>query len=415
MRARALRVPLLAMSITLVNVPAGAAEREAAVLVSDEHPRPSSVLPEWCGTALTPQEVEIHRARAEEGIGPAASGGGGPYYIPIAAHIVRQSDGSGGLPEARYQQAIADANGHYAPANMIFYTLGEIDYIDSDDFYTTSTLDEIDDLRTTNTVPNAINIYFTENLNYEQGGLCGISAFTTSSTQAIAMRNSCTALDTGFGNHSTFSHEIGHYFDLFHTHEPFFGDELVDGSNCDVAGDLLCDTPADPRLTSGTVSDGCVYTGNATDGNGDPYAPDVSLLMSYSKKHCRSVFTADSYDKMVATLVNERPELLSNPVSASDLRRPASRVTLSPPRPNPARALSELSFTVKRAGFLEVAIFDVAGRLVRTIARAPYSEGTYTVGWDGRDELGSAVAPGTYFARLVSDGNTQTRKIQRLR
>ena len=114
---------------------------------------------------------------------------------------------------------------------------GPIDYIDSDFFYfSISGTSDINLMRTTNTVPNTINIYFTENLP----GLCGISSFTFSSVQGIAMANSCAGLPT---NPSTFSHELGHDFDLFHTHEPFYGDECVNGSNCATAGDLVSDTP----------------------------------------------------------------------------------------------------------------------------------------------------------------------------
>lgn len=372
-----------------------------------------------CGSVLTPSDAAAYlRYREDHPLDTSNLRAGGPYYVPIAAHIVRQSDGTGGLPESRYLQALADANAHYAPGNITFYTKGAIDYIDSDDFYTTSSLNEIDALRTTNTVPDAINIYFTENLNFEGGGLCGISAFTFSSVQAIAMRNSCTANPAGLGNHSTFSHEIGHYFNLFHTHETGIGTELVDGSNCAFAGDELCDTPADPRLSSGTVSSlTCQYTDNETDPNGDPYAPDCTLLMSYSLKHCRDTFSPQSYTRVEATLVNERPNLMTNPVgvpAVADLATDGG-VRLSAPRPNPSSGTSELTFSLETPAFVEVAIFDVRGARVRTIARAPFGAGEHVAGWDGRDEAGDLSAPGIYFARLAAGPTEISRKIQRFR
>jgi hypothetical protein len=39
---------------------------------------------------------------------------------------------------------------------------------------------------------------------------------------------------------------MGHFLGLLHTHEDSFGKENVDGTNCRTAGDLLCDTKADP-------------------------------------------------------------------------------------------------------------------------------------------------------------------------
>lgn len=51
------------------------------------------------------------------------------------------------------------------------------------------------------------------------------------------------------------------------------------------------------------------------------------------------------------------------------------------------------------AGRTEVAIFDVSGRLVRTIARGEYAAGYQSAVWDGRDGRGGKVSAGVYFLR----------------
>ena len=261
-----------------------------------------------CHQSPTAAEARILEAQFDAGLYELpATAGNGPHVVPLTMHVVRMDDGSGGLPEERVAQAIADANAAFADSGISFCMPGPIDYIDSTAFYLEiDTTDEINALRSTNVVPNTINCYFTEILANENFGLCGISAFTSSTFQAIAMRNSCTATNT---NHSTFPHEIGHFFDLYHTHETFFGEECVDGSNCDVAGDLLCDTPADPRL-SGVVSEACQYIGDELDPcAGAPYDPQVANYMSYAPKPCRILFTPSQDDRALATLVNLRPEL----------------------------------------------------------------------------------------------------------
>jgi|GEM_PF-2359712 len=271
-----------------------------------------------CATVVTDADrVALLRQEAAgayelplQGLGPAT-------WVPVAFHVVRQSNGTGGLTESRICQAMNDLDIAYANAGIQFVLHNPVDYIDSDFFYfQVNTLAAIDQLRTTNTVLNAINIYFTENLAFEGGGLCGISAFTSSNVQAIAMRNSCTATST---NHSTLPHEVGHYFDLFHTHETAFGNECVDGSNCSSAGDRLCDTPADPQLGSGNVNSSCLYTGGSTDAcNNAPYTPPVHNYMSYSLKHCRNLLSLDQETKSLATLVNLRPELMNSSVWTGD-------------------------------------------------------------------------------------------------
>jgi hypothetical protein len=242
---------------------------------------------------------------------------------------------------------------------------------------------------------------------------CGISAFTFSSTQAILLNNACIATSGAYGNHSTFSHEIGHYFNLFHTHEPAFGLEFVNGSNCGGTGDLVCDTPADPSL-NGVVDINCQYTGNATDPNGATYSPDPHQLMSYSTKYCRDTFSPQSIARIVETLFSGRESLLTNPVAAPTADLAArSGVTLSSPRPNPTTGFAELRFSIPYAAVVDVTIYDVRGARVRTIANRLYLPGDHVVGWDGADAAGVTPAAGVYFARLSSSGVARTQKILR--
>ena len=120
---------------------------------------------------------------------PSFVGSPGPYVVPLTFHVIRTSGGTSGIPQSQLDQAMIDANSVFAPSGIEFCLPGPIDYIDSDFFYfNISGTADINMMRTTNTVPDTINIYFTENLP----GLCGISAFTFSTVQGIAMANSCT-------------------------------------------------------------------------------------------------------------------------------------------------------------------------------------------------------------------------------
>ena len=154
-------------------------------------------------------------------------------------------------------------------------------------------------------VAGTINCYFVRSAPF-----CGISSFTTSPIQGIVYNNDCVALAT---NKSTFPHEIGHYFNLYHTHETAFGTECTNGSNCATAGDLVCDTPADPNVL-GNVSTACLWTGSATPpcGGSPPYNPPVRNFMSYSNKDCRDHFTAQQNSRALTTLNTLRLELNRN-------------------------------------------------------------------------------------------------------
>ncbi len=232
-----------------------------------------------------------------------------PDIVHLSIHVVRRTNGTGGISQAQLDQTIADANQMYAPVGIEFCVPAPIDYIDSTSYYNQiSTLAQIDALRNTNRVPNTINCYFTETLTYSGFNLCGISSFTVNAVQGIVMANSCSGVPT---NNSTFAHELGHYFDLYHTHETAFGASCVDGSNCASSGDLLCDTPADPGLNFTTVNSACNYVGAETDScNGDNYNPQERNLMSYSLKYCRDLFTPQQQSRILATLHNLRSDLV---------------------------------------------------------------------------------------------------------
>ncbi len=79
-------------------------------------------------------------------------------------------------------------------------------------------------------------------------------------------------------------HEFGHYFGLYHTSEQSsFGIEKVDGSNCHIAGDRICDTPADPgELYAVYVNtSGCYMQGLKEQGTGREYHPMINNYMAY--------------------------------------------------------------------------------------------------------------------------------------
>lgn len=277
-----------------------------------------------CGSAVTPEEAARYRAllaRGEFNNPPRAGTAGPPYCVPIVGHIVRRSNGTGGMSLTQYFQSITDATFLYQSMQIQFYSLA-VDYIDDDFFYSgIQTTADIDALRSTNPVTDAINIYFTPTLP----GLCGISSFTFSSVQGIVMNNGCTGVPS---NPSTMAHEIGHYFNLFHTHETAFGAELVDESNCSTAGDLFCDTPADPILSGVVVYPSCAYVGSATDANGQAYHPDTHQIMSYATALCRDSFSPESQAKVMATLLGPRAGLLSRGCTPT---APATISSTSPP------------------------------------------------------------------------------------
>jgi hypothetical protein len=91
------------------------------------------------------------------------------------------------------------------------------------------------------------------------------------------------------------------------------------------------------------------------------------------------------------------------------------RLALAPSAPNPFFGAAAVRFDVPRGGPVRLEVFDVTGRLVRTLASGRLDAGRHTVRWDGRDDAGVEVASGVFFYRLSAEGETRTRKVVRLR
>ena len=79
-----------------------------------------------------------------------------------------------------------------------------------------------------------------------------------------------------------------------------------------------------------------------------------------------------------------------------------SRSRLLGATPNPFNPVTRLRFELARAGDVEIAIHDVRGRLVRTLAAAALAPGEHALVWDGRDLHGAPQASGVYLYEVRS-------------
>ncbi len=150
---------------------------------------------------------------------------------------------------------------------------------------------------------NTINVFISDAV-YANGELvCGFATLPFNVGKKYIVLNAPCVV-----NNSTFSHELGHFFGLYHTHHTTFGKEYVSRINCQSSGDLLCDTPADPILSSANVSSNCTYFGTKKDELGSYYMPDVQNLMSYAPKSCRYEFSSSQ----IAIMRKSAVEYFSN-------------------------------------------------------------------------------------------------------
>lgn len=100
----------------------------------------------------------------------------------------------------------------------------------------------------------------------------------------------------------------------------------------------------------------------------------------------------------------------TEPTDVADGAMP-TRYALHAAAPNPFNPRTSIRFDLPRAGAVRLAVYDVSGRRVRTLADGPMAAGVRTVTWDGKDDGGHDVASGIYLYRLEAGAFDQTRKM----
>jgi hypothetical protein len=125
--------------------------------------------------------------------------------------------------------------------------------------------------------------------------------------------------------------------------------------------------------------------GVAVDASGDIYVADSNN---------------DRIQKFRSSLVD-----VNHPMSA------AAQIVVHPSVPNPTRETMLIRFDLLAASAATLKIYDVRGRQVRTAFQgAQMPLGAHQWQWDGRDDAGSRVKPGTYFYTLATPLFSRTRK-----
>ena len=124
--------------------------------------------------------------------------------------------------------------------------------------------------------------------------------------------------------------------------------------------------------------------------------PAIALRMSIHGEFC-----FDSVLAMVAKPVN----------STTGVEEAPTALTLDP---NPTRAAAEIGFTLREPRGVDLAIFDTAGRRLRTVTNERLGAGTYRRTWDGRLSGGAEAPAGLYLVRIELGSERATRRLVKL-
>jgi hypothetical protein len=232
-------------------------------------------------------------------------------YLPVKFHIVSRTDGTGGVPEAQIFDMLCTVNADFLEMNLQFYIKdGDFNYLANSAIYdlildsnhpdATVSPNIIRNIMSANKDDDALNIWMVKDIiiDAEQtGNTLGFYATDPDLDWVVLLNNEVR------GSSITLAHELGHFFSLPHPfngwdRDPYDADkhgnpvqanspgsstfqiiptEKMDGSNCETAGDFICDTPPDYNFAGVN----CNWTQEIQDPSGTIVDPEEKLMMGY--------------------------------------------------------------------------------------------------------------------------------------
>ncbi len=265
-----------------------------------------------------------------------------PIFVPVKVHMTAENDGSGRVKANSILTQLAVIMEDFKEFGMYMYIYEtEFHYLNSTSIYENP--GNFQNLIVNQKNPNAINVFFCQNADTNNGGPGTTLGFYSPSGDYLIVRNQ----EAGIGS-STLTHELGHFFSLAH---PFVGwggvydfygwiddqggllpwnveqfngmypsftcpgnnqpVELVNMSNCEISADRICDTPPDYHFGFG--AGGCFWNNSLKDPNGDIVDPQENNFMSYFGNCGDYTFTDGQIDVMFANFnSNGRDHLRSS-------------------------------------------------------------------------------------------------------
>lgn len=211
--------------------------------------------------------------------------------IPIRLHVIKNNFGGIGVNPYSIYQSINNANTFFKNIGIQFF-IDSIKYVNDYNYSFIYPGPNLEELIKLHALSNRLNLFLVDSIKMDNSQRTyGYTYFPDEPEKNYIF------LDKKFTEGNYLTTMLGHFMGLLSTHDNSISNELVNGSNCYLSGDFICDTYADPDLFD-QVDENCNYLGTSVDRLNKYYVPSVANLMSNAPDKCKCVFTYQQYRRM---------------------------------------------------------------------------------------------------------------------
>ncbi len=141
---------------------------------------------------------------------------------------------------------------------------------------------------------------------------------------------------------------------------------------------------------------------------------NLDSFINEDELYFRLLFTSDGSEESIGWFVDDIHLILNQEmpdVSVNDEFVLPSTVELYPAYPNPFNPVTSIRYNLPQSGLVNLKVYDLMGREVRTLMSGFENAGARSVIWDARDNQGNLVSSGVYIYRLEAAGQVQSNKL----
>ena len=221
--------------------------------------------------------------------------------------------------------------------------------------------------------------------------------------------------------------------DLFAQHVSWSGTRLWNPADVPVCNDAFTQVLGSSSIATDNFGGAIIAWTDDRNGGDNVYAQRISYAgapqwtangvrlcaTNGTQQHPTTVH--DMQGGAIVAWVDAREDFLSSDIYANRVYNGQSPPTgigdisavarLEQSFPNPFNPATTIPFSIATGGHVALGIYDVRGELVASLLDEHRDAGRHVAHWDGRTDAGVVAPTGVYFARLESNGATETRKL----